>query len=68
MARTERAARQLPLLPASDMSPADDPVGVALGIVDNDSDRQWSLSMYLFARMGVRAYHQARAEAGDLPG
>ena len=64
---TTRAPRQLPLLPAGDMAPPDDPVGVALGVLDDDSDDPWQPVMDLFARLAVRAYHQAQAEAESEP-
>ena len=62
MARTQRAPRQLPLFPAGDLGPPDDPVGAALGIPDDESDDPWSPAMDLFARLAVRAYHRARSE------
>ena len=67
MRRTERAARQLPLLPAADMGLSADPVGDALGIVDDDSDDQWRAVMDLYGRMAVRAYWKARAESEASP-
>ena len=45
---------------------ADDPIGVALGIVDDDGDpgETWREVMALFGRMAVRVYHQTHAESG----
>ena len=61
--RRERAPRQLLLLPLGDFRPPDDPIGVAMGIADDDPDDVWPVVMDLFARLAVRAYHQANVEA-----
>ena len=61
MSRKEREPRQLPLLSASDMGPPDDPVGVALGIADDDSARVWREAMDLYGRIATRAYFEAHA-------
>ena len=67
-ARNTRAPRQLPLLPAGDMGPPpDDPVGVALGLDGGDLVDPWRPVMDLFARMAVRAYHQAQADVKASP-
>lgn len=63
MARTAREARQLPLLPAADMAPKQDPVGEALGVVGTDPDAQWALVMDQYGRVAARAYVRARQEA-----
>ena len=60
---TTRTPRQLPLLPADALGPPDDPVGEALGLVDDDPDVVWPEVMGLFARIAVRAYHAAQAKA-----
>lgn len=65
MKRADREPRQLPLLPAADMAPKQDPVGDALGVVVADPDAQWALVMDLFGRMAARAYH--RAQEGAKP-
>ena len=62
MTRADREPRQLPLLPAADMAPKQDPVGKALGVAGADPDAQWTLVMDQFGRMAARAYHRARQE------
>ena len=49
---------------------ADDPIGVALGIVDDDGDpsETWREVMALFGRMAVRVYHQTHAEVRTCVG
>ena len=66
MTRTDREGKQPLLLPASDMGPPDDPIGVALGIVDDDGDPDeiWIQVMALFSRVVVRAYHQTHGGSG----
>ena len=63
MKRADREPRQLPLLPAADMAPKQDPVGDALGVVGADPDAQWALVMDQFGRMAARAYQRAHNEA-----
>ena len=67
MVRTRTEARQLSLLPAGDMGPPDDPVGVALGFVDDDGDpdETWREVMALVGRMVARAYHRTHAGSGS---
>ena len=66
MTRTDREGKQLLLLPVGDMGPPDDPIGVALGIVDDDGDpgETWREVMALFGRMAVRVYHQTHTGSG----
>ena len=66
MTRTERDGQQLRLLPMGDMGPPADPVGVALGVFDDDRDPEetWREVMALFGRMAVRVYHQTHAGSG----
>ena len=54
-------------MPAGDMGPPDDPVGVALGLDGGDLVDPWRPVMDLFARMAVRAYHQAQADVKASP-
>ena len=63
MKRADQPPRQLPLLPAADMAPKQDPVGDALDVVGADPDSQWALVMDQFGRMAARAYVRARDEA-----
>ena len=67
MTRTNRDGKQLLLLPAGDMGPPDDPIGLALGIVagDGEPDETWREVMKLFGRMAVRVYHQTHAGSGS---
>ena len=51
MKRTDQPPRQLPLLPAADMAPTQDPVGDALGVVGADPDAEWALVMNQYARL-----------------
>ena len=66
MTRTITEGKQLLLLPAGDMGPPDDPVGVALGVFDDDGDpdETWREVMALFGRMAVRVYHQTDPGSG----
>ena len=66
MKRTVRAPRQLPLFSTAQLGPADDPVGVALGVDHDDVDAIWREVMDHFARVSARAYHEFRAES-DKP-
>lgn len=61
-----REGTQLVLLPAGEMGPPNGPVGVALGIVDDDGDpdETWREVMNVFGRMAVKVYHRAHAESG----
>ena len=49
------------------MGPPVDPVGVALGVFDDDRDPEetWREVMALFGRMAVRVYHQTHAGSGS---
>ena len=62
MTRAAREPRQLPLLPAADMAPRQDPVDNALGVVGADPDAQWTLVMEQYGRMAARAYHRAHSQ------
>ena len=67
MTRTSKEGKQLLLLPASDMAPPTDPIGVVLGIGgDGDPDETWSEVMVLFGRVAVRAYHQMYGGSGSI--
>ena len=49
------------LFPVGDLGPPDDPVGVALGLEDDeDPAKAWEEVMGIFARMAVRAYLEAQ--------
>ena len=66
MTRTSMEGKQLLLLPVGDLGPPHDPVGVALGVFDDDGDPEenWREVMALFGRMAVRVYHQTHAGSG----
>ena len=54
------------LLPVGDLEPPDDPVGSALGLLDDDDqdpDHAWREVMFLFGSVAARAYYQAQSES-----
>ncbi len=66
MARTDKAGQQLLLLPVGDLGPPDDPVGSALGLLDDDDwdpYYAWREVMFLFGSVATRAYYQAQSKS-----
>ena len=56
------------LFPVGDLGPPDDPVGVALGLEDDeDPAKAWDEVMGMFARLAVRSYFEAhgRPQSGS---
>jgi len=65
MARTDMEGHQLLLMPVGDLGPPDDPVGTALGLLDDDRDPRcaWREVMSLFGVVATRAYYRAQSES-----